>query len=209
MSRDEAPGPQTERHIAEREGRLREAGDARSPSHHADLDRLFDAHRARVRALCLRMTGDPARADDLVQETLLVAYRRLPEFHGGARFGTWIYGIARNLCLNAVRKKSDLLTEDGVIEAGDPRDGVWRALRREERAALIREAASALDSEEQEAVHLRYVEGLPLPRIDAILGLTGSGARAVLQRSKRKLRAEVIRRLEEMGHGRSFLDSSS
>lgn len=208
MSRNKRPGPETEIHIAERERALREAGAARSPSHHADLERLFAAHRDRIRALCLRMTGDPARADELVQESLLVAYSRLPEFHGGARFGTWIYGIARNLCLNAIRKKTDFLSEDGVIEAADPSGGVWKGLRREERAALLRDAAATLAPDEQDAAHLRYVEGLGLERIDAILGLTGSGARAVLQRARRKLRAEVLTRLEEAGHGRSFLDST-
>lgn len=210
MSRNDPPGRRTELAIADRERALREAHGERSPSHHADLERLFAAHRDRLRALCIRMTGDPARADELVQETLLVAYRRLPEFHGGARFGTWIYGIARNLCLNAVRKKADLLTEDGVLEAEAPEGGVWRGLRRMERAELLRAAMEAsLDATEQEAAHLRYVEHLPLERIDSILGLKGSGARAVLQRCRRKLRAEVRARLEAAGHGQSFLDSST
>ncbi len=208
MGRNDSPGPKSEIRIAKRERDARDAGGPRSPSHHADLERLFASHRERILKLCIRMTGDPPRAEEIVQETLLMAYQRLPEFHGGARFGTWIYGIARNLCLNAVRKRSDLLTEDGLIE-GESHSGVWRALRREERAALMRRAIEALPAEEAEAAHLRYVEGLPLPRINDILELTGSGARAVLQRGKRRLRAEVERLLEEVGHGRSFLDSTS
>ena len=207
MSRKKVPGPKTEIRIATREKAQRQAG-RRSPSHSADLERLFAAHRDRIRALCLRMTGDPARAEELVQEALEVAYARLPEFHGGARFGTWIYGIARNLCLNAIRKKGEFLAEDGILEATDPAGGVWRGMRREERGALIRAATQTLDAEEQEAAHLRYVEGLGIARIDDILGLSGSGARAVLQRARRKLRAEILARLEEAGHGRSFLDST-
>lgn len=205
MSPDRVPGPDTELAIADRERAVRDAGLDPSPSLAAELDRLFDAHRDRVRRLCLRLTGDPQRADELVQETLLVAWRRLPEFHGGARFSTWIYGIARNLCLNAVRKRSELLTEDGVVEANDPAADALRRLQRGERERLVREAAAALDPQEQEAVHLRYVLGLPLDRIDELLGLRGSGARGLLQRCRRKLGREVARRLAELGHGRSFL----
>ena len=203
------PGADTEKFIAGRERAVRDGG-AASPSHHADLEGLFRSHQPRIRALCIRMTGDPERADELVQEALLVAYQRLPEFHGGARFGTWIFGIARNLCLNAVRKKADLLTDDGVFEVQTAENPTWLALRREERAALVRAAAvAALDKEEQEAAHLRYTEGLPIAQIDAIMGLTGTGARAVLQRSRRKLREEILRRLDDAGQGRSFLDSRS
>ncbi len=154
------------------------------------------------------MVGDEARAEELVQEALLVAYRRLPEFDGRARFGTWIYAIARNLCLNAVRKRGELLSDDGVVEVGDGSRGVLRGIERQQRLELVRRAVdAALDGQEQEVAHLRYVEEVPLARIDAILGLTGSGARAVLQRCRRKLAVAIRAELEALGHGESLLRS--
>lgn len=206
--KNRTPGPGTELRIARRDGAVRDLGGDRSPSLRADLDRLFEAHRGRVRVLCLRMVGDEARAEELVQEALLVAYRQLPDFDGRARFGTWIYGIARNLCLNAVRKRGELLSEDGVVEVGDGARDVLRGLQREERLALVRRVVSrTLDGREQEVAHLRYVEEVPLARIDGILGLGGSGSRAVLQRSRRKLTAALRRELEALGHGESLLRS--
>ena len=170
-----------------------------------ELDRLFDAHRGRLLSLCRRMVRDPERAEELVQETLLVAYKKLPEFEGSARFGTWIYGIARHLSLNAIRKKKELLVEDGVVEAADIDPGVLAALQRHERIALLEAAATAvLDPTEQEAVHMRYVLNVPLDRIDTVLGLGGSGARGLLQRCKRKLGRELRRRLSELGEGSSL-----
>lgn len=202
-----APGPDTEIALAARVQSLRKRASIATPSLAADLDRLFAAHEGRVRSLCRRMMGSTPQAEELVQQTLLTAWERFDGFHGGARFGTWIYGIARNHCLNALRKRGDHLTHDGVLDPGDEQaTSAWAALRSRERSALLREAAAAVLSEqEQEVVHLRYVEETPLDRIDAILGLRGSGARGVLQRVKRKLGKDLRARLEAMGHGESFV----
>ena len=172
-----------------------------------EVDALFAAHQDLVYAACLRFVGNVERAMELAQDTLLTAYQKLPGFRGDALFRTWLLKIARYRCLNAIRKHGDLLAEDGVIETADPAASVLSALRRKEREELIRQAAEAvLDPTEQEVVYLRYAEHLPLDRITELLCLeTASGARGVLQRSKRKLQQEVRRRLAEMGHGTSFL----
>ena len=85
-----------------------------------------------------------------------------------------------------------------------------RSLRAGERAEVIRAAAVAvLDEVEQEAVYLRYAEGMGQEQITEILGLTNAtGARGVLQRCRRKLTRELRRRLAELGHGPSFFTDS-
>jgi RNA polymerase sigma factor (sigma-70 family) len=83
---------------------------------------------------------------------------------------------------------------------------VLSRLRERERRELLRVAAAAvLDPREQEAVQLRYVDGLSQDSITALLGLEGSGARGLLQRCRRKLGQELRRRLDAMGHGPSFV----
>lgn len=199
----EKPGPTTERDIIDRDN----AAEDRSPSLSADLDRLFETNRDQVYRLCLRMTNDPQQAEELTQETLLVAYRRLDEFRQQARFSTWIYGIARNLCRNARRKRTETLTEDGVFEAGSVEADALKALRAQERLTLLREAAAALSPLEQEAIHLRYVEHLSQAEITQVLELDGSGARGLLQRCRRKLRRALIDKMHELGHGESLFFS--
>jgi RNA polymerase sigma-70 factor (ECF subfamily) len=176
----------------------------------AQVDALFVAHQDRVYALCLRFARQPELAAELAQDVLLRAYQKLPEFRGESKFSTWLLSIARYECLNAVRRKRDLLTEDGVLEAGDPSRSALDALRAREREELLRAAAEAvLDPIEQEAVSLRYTEHLPLEAITEILGLdSASGARGLLQRCKRKLHRELVRRLAELGHGSSFVRGS-
>ena len=206
MSKPPGPGPNTERKIIHRTKGVIAGDCSQTPSLATELDRLFLIHRDRIKHLCLRMVKDPARAEELVQETLLTAYKKLPEFEGNARFGTWIFSIARNLCLNAVRRRADLLTEDGVLDAEDPSIDVVARLGIEERSLWLQRAASvALNPIEQEAVYLRYVEGMPQDAITEALGLDGTGARGLLQRCRRKLQRELQTQLTEMGRGVSFL----
>lgn len=175
------------------------------------VDALFAAHQGLVYGFCLRQAGNPERAVELAQEVLLRAYQKLPGFRGDSTFKAWLLGIARYECINASRKRRDALTEDGLLEASDPAGSALSGLRRQEREALFREAAAAvLDPTEQEVIHLRYVEEVPLEQINALLRLPeASGARGVLQRCKRKLLRELTRRLEELGHGSSFLQDSA
>lgn len=184
-------------------------GRAASPSLSVELDALFEDITPRVTAFCRRMVGNPQQAAEIAQEAQLIAYSKLAEFQEGRRFSTWVHGIARNLCLHALAKRTELLASDGVLDGVDDsmRTGLAQ-MHAEERAALLRAAAAdVLDAEEQKAVHLRYVVGLGQDRITEMLGLEGTGARGLLQRCRRKLGRAIGARLAAMGHGRSFLDS--
>jgi RNA polymerase sigma-70 factor (ECF subfamily) len=171
------------------------------------LDGLFAAQQPRIYRLCLRMVRNPEQAQDLAQDAMLTAYRSLHKYRGESSFPTWLYGIARNLCLNAIRRRGELLSEDGLIEVNDPGRGALSQLRQHEREALLTAASQAvLDPLEQEAVYLRYVEGMPQDNITEVLGIQDkSGARGVLQRCRRKLQREIRERLALLGHGSSFI----
>ena len=206
---DHKKGPQGDDTVLSRARAARQADVPPTPTLDFKLSNLVSRYQERVMRLCLKITGDRQLAAELTQEALLTAWRRLPEFDPSkGDFGGWLYGIARYQAFNAVRKRGELLAEDGVIEAGDEQaiDALQR-LRQHEREELIRQASLAVLSEvEQEAVHLRYVEGLPQDRITELLGITEkSGARGVLQRCRRKLQRELRRQLAELGHGSTFV----
>ena len=90
------------------------------------LDGLFAAQQPRIYRLCLRMVGDPERAQELAQDAMLTAYRSLPGYRGDSTFSTWLYGIARNLCLNSIRRRgeniSSLEVEKVVLQYPDVLD---------------------------------------------------------------------------------------
>jgi RNA polymerase sigma-70 factor (ECF subfamily) len=158
---------------------------------------LLGRYRGRVYAWCYRVVGDHDRALDLAQDVLLKAWRGLEGFSGRSRFSSWLFAIARNECLTAVRPRS-LRADPGVdpvellVDHEDP-PSLW-ATREEEAAmeALVRDHLSPV---EQEAIWLRCFEGLPVPEVTRLLRLThASGARSVLQSAREKLRAALARR---------------
>src|ERR671914_2998843 len=67
---------------------------------------LTDPHRRELQLHCYRILGSMQDAEDLVQETLLAAWRSLEAFEGRASVRTWLYRIATNRCLNALRARS-------------------------------------------------------------------------------------------------------
>ena len=70
------------------------------------VDELFRRHQPRIVRWCWRFTRDREQASDLAQEILLRAFRNLDNWRGDCRFSTWLYVIARNLCMTAIQKRS-------------------------------------------------------------------------------------------------------
>lgn len=69
-----------------------------------EFESLYRAHVGRVYALCLRLTGQPALAEDCTQESFLAAWRALPNFAGRSQISTWLHRIAVNTVLTQRRK---------------------------------------------------------------------------------------------------------
>jgi RNA polymerase sigma factor (sigma-70 family) len=188
---------------------LRERGPTDSVSQDGDqiLARAVPGVERVVRALL--PGAPPEQVQDLVQQTMEIAWRRLADLHepDEPSFGAWLRGVARNVCANDRRRRRELLVADHVIDVGDPAHGVLAALQREERDQVVIAAiAAALDGMEQDVLYHRYVHGFDRARIASLLDLDGPDAvRVILQRAKRRLQAELGRRLAEMGHGPSFV----
>ncbi len=66
---------------------------------------MVEAHAGRIYNLALRMLGDEAAAEDVLQETFLNAFRAIDRFEGRSQLGTWLYRIANNAALMQLRKK--------------------------------------------------------------------------------------------------------
>jgi RNA polymerase sigma-70 factor, ECF subfamily len=69
------------------------------------FEHLFETHKRKVYSLCLRMTGDPAEAEDLSQEAFLNLFRKISTFRGEAAFSTWLHRLVVNVVLMHLRKK--------------------------------------------------------------------------------------------------------
>src|ERR1700676_4246855 len=92
--------------------RLAQAGNAPA------LEFLYKLHGRRVYALCLRMVGNPADAEDLMQEAFLQLFRKIGTFRGESAFSTWLHRMTVNVVLMRLRKKS--LPTDSLEETLEP-----------------------------------------------------------------------------------------
>jgi RNA polymerase sigma-70 factor (ECF subfamily) len=139
---------------------------------------------------CFRYVGEHERALDMAQDVLLAAYQRLGEFEGRAAFSSWLFVIARNRCLNEIRndaRREDIEPDSLVDEVTGFDERLESELQGQRLLSL---ADRVLDEDERKALWLRYSELLPVEEITALLNLDQkSGARALLQRARRKLRA--------------------
>jgi RNA polymerase sigma-70 factor (ECF subfamily) len=155
---------------------------------------LLARYQSRVYIWCFRFVREHEQALDLAQDVLLSAYRSLGSFSGHAKFYSWIFAIARNRCLNALRRPP-LLGHEGtdIDDLAGAGPGPERELEEKlDEEALWDLVRSRLDSQEQEALYLRCFERMPVDAITVVLGIEEtSGARAVLQRARRKLRSAL------------------
>ena len=84
------------------------------------FERIYRLHSRRVYALCLRMVGNTAEAEDLTQDAFLQLFRKIGTFRGESAFSTWLYRLAVNVVLMKLRKKT--LPETSLEESTDPED---------------------------------------------------------------------------------------
>ncbi|MDH4037103.1 MAG: sigma-70 family RNA polymerase sigma factor [Candidatus Krumholzibacteria bacterium] len=161
---------------------------------------LLRRHRQSVYVWCHRYVKDHERALDMAQDVLLQAYERLDQFEGRSAFSSWLFVIARNRCLNEMRR--DYWTEDEELDLlPDERVRFDESLDEASRAdRLLTMMNEVLDPVERKAVWLRYTERMPVETITTMLGLDGrSGARGLLQRARRKLRVAIAKEHGEGG----------
>jgi RNA polymerase sigma-70 factor (ECF subfamily) len=152
----------------------------------AAFGELVRRHQSAVRRYLRHLTrGDAALADDLAQETFLTAWRGLPRFQGQATFSTWLLGIARNQCRNALRRRRETVPAT-VLEIPDesaPSPAHLVALGHDLAGAL-----GQLDPDEQEVLYLFYQQGLTHTEISGLLGRPPGTVKTHLARGKDKLR---------------------
>jgi RNA polymerase sigma-70 factor (ECF subfamily) len=84
------------------------------------FERIYRIHGRRVYAVCLRMVGNTAEAEDLTQDAFLQLFRKIGTFRGESAFSTWLHRLAVNVVLMKLRKKT--LAATSLEESTDPED---------------------------------------------------------------------------------------
>jgi RNA polymerase sigma-70 factor (ECF subfamily) len=164
------------------------------PAGRAATSELLIRYQKAVYGWCYRYVRDPDAALDMTQEALAAACEKLSALNDPARFSAWLFTIARNVCFKALRRRREYVYTDAVdlVDERHTAGTDLLVIEREQKEKLLG-MISILTPEEQDALWMRYVDGFSLASIEELLGIGGkSGARGVLQRSMRKLRARYV-----------------
>lgn len=160
---------------------------------------LFDLHRGRVYAVCLRMTNNPADADDLTQEAFIQAFRKLSTFRGESALSTWLHRVAVNTALMHFRRQS---APKAALEAGPVEDeGGRREFGRHDdrlrhsldRIALTR-ALESLPSGYRTIFELHEISGYGHREIAKLLRCSVGNSKSQLHKAKQKIRESLVSR---------------
>lgn len=164
------------------------------------INELFRRHHVKVARWCLGFTGDRESAADLAQEICAKAYKNLPYFKGQSKFSTWLYSIARNHSLNAIRSRKsmpEMDTDETVVDTLPDMvtDNPLKTVERNQLTGIARQIVNEeLDELEKQVFTLHFAEEIPLDAITRMLNLgNASGAKAYLVSAKRKLDKAVKR----------------
>jgi RNA polymerase sigma-70 factor (ECF subfamily) len=157
--------------------------------------------------LALRLTTDPSRAEDLVQDTVLKAFRSWQSFQPGTSIRSWLFTILRNTFINDYRRrKREPIPMD--LEVAEPM-ATFRAAEDEDPEgaffnrivdAKVLEAIDALPEDFREVLVLSDVENMPYAEIARMLNLPVGTVKSRLFRARRQLQKVLHDHAVEMGY---------
>ena len=160
------------------------------------FEAIYRTHAGRLYSVACRVVGNPADAEDLLQEIFLAAHRKLDSFRGESALGTWLYRLAMNLCLDHLRSRatrSGQLTDALDDEHGLDDSGSRRLAERTVARMDLERAMAQLPEGCRTAFVLHDVEGLEHREVAEVLGIAEGTSKSQVHKARMRLRAMLGR----------------
>lgn len=152
---------------------------------------LCRRHAPILHRFALRMLGEPADAEDVVQETLLRFWREANRYDPArARLTTWLHRCAYNACIDLLRRRGRHTPDDADTESPSPEILALAA----DRGRTVQAALAALPERQRTALLLYHYQRLPQSEAAAVMDLSLHGLESLLARARRRLRADLAAR---------------
>jgi len=156
---------------------------------------LVERHIDRAYAIALRILGNAADAEDVVQDTMLKVWTHRGRWqHGRAKFSTWLYRVVSNRCID-LRRKPRTENVDAVPEIADSHPDASSVIERNEVSNMLEAAMQRLPEQQRLAVILSYHENMSNGEIAEVMDTTVAAVESLLKRGRQQLR-ELLRRHE-------------
>ena len=167
---------------------------------------IFMRYKNPILNFCLRILGNRPDAEDATGEVFLALFAKQYTFKPEAKFSTWLYTIARNNCIDRIRKKKNLVSrwfssksDDELIEwdVADTRDISSEMLAKKEMAKHVQLAIQMLPLEQKEAIILREYQSLSYEQIAQVLNCSLEKTRILIFRAREQLRNQLSSYIKE------------
>ena len=160
----------------------------------AAFEALVAPHERLIYLTCLKLMGNEQDAGDCAQEALLRAYRAMSSYRSEASLTTWLYRIAYNICLDALRKRKriaaeslEALSEDGFTPQ-DKGQTPYAALEQKERMAALKRAIDLLPEDMRTVLLLSQVENMGYEQIAQVTDTPVGTVKSRINRARLKLK---------------------
>jgi RNA polymerase sigma-70 factor (ECF subfamily) len=160
------------------------------------FNQLVLRYQERIYWIARRFLTDHEGADDVTQEVFVKAYESLKEFRGDSSLFTWLYRIAVNLALNALRRRKvrEFFHIDEILDAIDSEaEQPDVTLERREERSLIEQAIEQLPKKQKAVFLLRYYEEMPYDEIAKVLNTSVGGLKANYFHAVKKIQGYIQR----------------
>src|SRR5690348_4331820 len=189
------------------EGRIRPATGRRSPGADevaligqvaggdaAAFETLFRRYRPRLGRFIERLTRRPHLVDEILNDTMLIVWRKAHTFNLRSRVSTWIIGIALRRSFKALRHADDVFAFDPDASAAPAESGPENQLLRQQVRARLRLALTSLSPEHRAVIELTYYEGYTYREIASIVDCPVDTVKTRMYHARRRLKSLLDRK---------------
>jgi RNA polymerase sigma-70 factor (ECF subfamily) len=165
------------------------------------FQQLFDKYKKRVINFCYRYCGHRAVAEELAQEIFIRVYKAAAAYRPRARFSTWLFKIATNVCLNEIRKPVYRAKLESIDRVPDGENAPSREIAMEparsmpdmlleshQEQARVREAMDQLSEQQRAALLLRTTEEFSYREIGRQMGCSENRVKTLIHRGRKRMK---------------------
>jgi RNA polymerase sigma-70 factor (ECF subfamily) len=144
-------------------------------------------HHVRVFRFAVRLTGNPVLAEDIVSEVFFCVWRQAAGFKAKSNVSTWLFAIARNKSVSAIRQRHEPLDDDAASQIEDSADNPEVAADKNSRDVIIRRCLSRLSAHHREVIDLVYYHEKSVDEVAEIIGAPAGTVKTRMFYARRQL----------------------
>lgn len=160
-----------------------------------EMDTLYERHHDALVAYCAKLTGEWDTGRDLAQETFFRIFRSRKTFDADSRFSAWIYSVARNACVDHLRKKRPVSVDPSILDVRDRAAIASERLEHKQNLDRLEAALDRLETEKRDLILMARDESRGYRELARTLGISLSSLKVKVHRAMKELKT-IYRELE-------------